>query len=136
MVLISDAPYLRMGCCPGIDSALLILIEPLPPRFSLSRVILCVHRQGTSESRLLDFTPHPTLTKPSVQPRLFNPTHSYLYVTQKDLLSSLKTTVLGFSSKFYVWEATSEQFIQTGTEQNSKKGFILIDGKDEVVSER
>lgn len=77
-----------------------------------------------------------TLTKPSVQPRLFNPMHSYIYVTQKELLSSLKTTVLGFSSKFYVWEETSEQFIQIETEHNFKKGFTLIDGKDEVVSER
>jgi hypothetical protein len=76
------------------------------------------------------------LIKPSVQPHLFNPMNSYLYVTQKDLLSSLKTTVLGFSSKFYVWEATSEQFIQIGMEQKFKKGFMLIDGKDEVVSER
>ena len=62
--------------------------------------------------------------------------HSYIYVTQKELLSSLKTTVLGFSSKFYVWEETSEQFIQIETEHNFKKGFTLIDGKDEVVSER
>ena len=39
-----------MGCCLGTDSALLIMIEPLLPRFSLSRPISCVHRQGTSES--------------------------------------------------------------------------------------
>jgi len=77
-----------------------------------------------------------TLTESSVQPRLFNPTHTYLYVTQKDLLSSLKTTVLGFSSEFHVWEATSERFIQIGTEQDLKKGFILVDGKDEVASKR
>ena len=77
-----------------------------------------------------------TLTEPSVQPRVFNPSHSYLYATQNDLLSSLKTTVLGFSSEFYVWEATSERFTQIGTENNLKKGFILVDGKDEVVSER
>jgi len=125
-----------MGYCLGIDSALLILLEPLLPRFSLNRPISCAHRQGTSKSGLLDFVSYQMLTKPSVQPRLFDPTHSYIYVTQKDLLSSLKTTVLGFSSKFYVWEATSEQFIQIETEQNFKKGFMLIDGKDEVVSER
>jgi len=88
-------------------------------------------------SRAIKTAPtYQTLTEPSVQPRLFNPTHSHLYVTQKALLSSLKTTVLGFSSEFHVWEATSERFIQIGTVQNSKKGFILVDGKDEVVSKR
>src|SRR6266436_5891990 len=82
-----------MGYCLGIDPVLLILKEPLPLRFSPNRPISCTHRKGTSESGLLVSSSFQALTKPIVQPRLFNPTQSYIDVTQKDLLSSLKTTI-------------------------------------------
>ncbi|KAF8971184.1 gamma-tubulin complex, DGRIP91/SPC98 component protein [Flammula alnicola] len=70
-----------------------------------------------------------------VQPRLVNPMNSMLYVTQNQLLVSLKMIVLGFSSQYHMWDPAKERFIQVGTEQNGKRGFVLIDGKDEVVSE-
>ncbi|KDR74981.1 hypothetical protein GALMADRAFT_69458 [Galerina marginata CBS 339.88] len=69
-----------------------------------------------------------------VQPRLYNALDSTTQVTQKDLLLSLKKTVLGLSSQYHVWDPMSERFVQVGTENSDRKGFILIDGKDEVVS--
>jgi hypothetical protein len=60
-----------------------------------------------------------------VQPILNNP----IYVTPHDLLKSLKMVVLGTSSALHTWDPVTEMFVGQG-------GLILIDGKNEIVSER
>ena len=61
----------------------------------------------------------------SVQPTVDNS----IYVSQDELIKSLKMAVLGASSALHTWDIVSERFVGHG-------GFILIDGKNEVVSER
>lgn len=61
----------------------------------------------------------------SVQPTVDNP----IYVSQDELIKSLKMAVLGTSSLLHTWDIVSERFVGHGS-------FILIDGKNEVVSER
>ncbi|KAF8149545.1 Spc98 family-domain-containing protein [Crassisporium funariophilum] len=68
-----------------------------------------------------------------VQPRTHDSTTSILYVTEQELLVSLKKTALGISSPLHNWDPLSETFIQVGAGQNRKQGIILVDGKDEVV---
>lgn len=57
-------------------------------------------------------------------------------LTQQELFLSLKSTVLGVSSPHHVWDFVSERFVPVGTTYNAKKGVLLIDGKDEIVSNR
>lgn len=72
----------------------------------------------------------------SVQPLLRDPTHVITTTTQSELLTCLKTAVLGISSRLYVWDSNLERFLQTGTENHAKAGIILVDGKDTVLTER
>lgn len=44
-------------------------------------------------------------------------------------------TVLGTSSIFHIWDALEERFVQSGVEEGHQ-GFLLVDGKDEVISQR
>ncbi|KAJ3508339.1 hypothetical protein NLJ89_g5811 [Agrocybe chaxingu] len=59
---------------------------------------------------------------------------SILSVNHRELLLSLKSTVLGISSQFHVWDSISERFAQVGTLGNGKRGVLLLDGKDDVIS--
>ncbi|KAG6917229.1 hypothetical protein DXG01_003343 [Tephrocybe rancida] len=65
--------------------------------------------------------------------RLRDPAIDMIYVTQTNILNALKTTVLGTSSVYHTWDPVAERFVPAGLE-DTKTGFILIDGKDEVVS--
>jgi hypothetical protein len=58
-----------------------------------------------------------------------------VYVTQKELLIALKMTTLGTSSVFHVWDPAVERFVQAGLGE-CKHGLLMIDGRDEVVSQR
>lgn len=58
-----------------------------------------------------------------------------VYVCQDDLLNSLKMTVLGTSSTMHIWDASSESFKQAGVDKG-KRGYLLVDAKDEVISSR
>jgi hypothetical protein len=44
-------------------------------------------------------------------------------------------TVLGNSSIYHSWDDATQKFRQIGV-QKDEKGFLLLDGKDEVVSNR
>ncbi|TFK44260.1 gamma-tubulin complex, DGRIP91/SPC98 component protein [Crucibulum laeve] len=68
-----------------------------------------------------------------VQPRLQDPGSERVYVTQEELLFSLKMTVLGTSSTLHAWDSRTERFIQART-GDGKSGLLLVDGKDEVIS--
>ncbi|KAF9448213.1 gamma-tubulin complex, DGRIP91/SPC98 component protein [Macrolepiota fuliginosa MF-IS2] len=68
-----------------------------------------------------------------VRPHLKDTSTHVVYVNQADLFSSLKMTVLGNSSVFHSWDAKSERFVQTGVGEG-ERGFLLLDGKDEVIS--
>jgi len=70
-----------------------------------------------------------------VNPRLYDPSVEMVYVSQNDLLIALKMTVLGTSSIFHTWDASIERFVQSGIGEG-KRGFLVIDEKDEVVSQR
>ena len=71
----------------------------------------------------------------SVQPRFSDPNIMVSYVTQEELLVSLKMIVLGTSSTLHTWCPSSEKFVQVGC-QDGQRGYLLVDGKDEVVSSR
>ncbi|KAG5735482.1 hypothetical protein E4T56_gene11143 [Termitomyces sp. T112] len=66
--------------------------------------------------------------------RLLDPKVEMTYITQCNTLNALKRIVLGTSSVYHTWNPEAERFIQAGVEDN-KTGCILIDGKDEVVSQ-
>ncbi|KAJ6625865.1 Spc98 family-domain-containing protein [Mycena sp. CBHHK59/15] len=68
-----------------------------------------------------------------VQPPLHDPKTELKYVTQQQLLTALKKTVLGISSPLHTWDPISETFVPTVL-QKGTRGIILVDGKDEVVS--
>ena len=72
----------------------------------------------------------------SVQPLLRDPTHVITTTTQYELLIFLKTTILGISSQLHVWDSNLERFVQVGTKNQANPGIFLIDGKDNIVSER
>ncbi|RDB16899.1 Gamma-tubulin complex component 3 [Hypsizygus marmoreus] len=66
--------------------------------------------------------------------RLRDPSVEMVYVTQDKLLNALKMTVLGTSSVFHTWDASAERFVQAGL-ADGQRGFLLMDGKDEVISQ-
>ncbi|KAJ7091104.1 Spc98 family-domain-containing protein [Mycena epipterygia] len=68
-----------------------------------------------------------------VQPRLNDPGTELKYVTQHELLTALRMTVLGISSPLHTWDPISETFVQV-VSQKGTHGILLIDDKDEVVS--
>ncbi|KAJ7352355.1 gamma-tubulin complex, DGRIP91/SPC98 component protein [Mycena albidolilacea] len=68
-----------------------------------------------------------------VQPRLNDPGIEVKYVTQHELLTALKMTVLGTSSPLHTWDPVSETFVQIVAEKGTR-GILLVDDKDEVVS--
>ncbi|XP_006457353.1 hypothetical protein AGABI2DRAFT_79403 [Agaricus bisporus var. bisporus H97] len=70
-----------------------------------------------------------------IHPRLEDPSTRVVYVKQVDLFSSLKMTVLGNSSMYHSWDDETQKFCQIGVQQG-ERGFLLLDGKDEVVSNR
>ncbi|KAJ7880996.1 gamma-tubulin complex, DGRIP91/SPC98 component protein [Mycena olivaceomarginata] len=70
-----------------------------------------------------------------VQPRLNDPGIEVKYVTQHELLTALKMTVLGTSSPLHTWDPVSETFVQIVAEKGTR-GILLVDDKDEVVSKR
>ena len=72
----------------------------------------------------------------SVQPQLYDAKTSFIYVTEQELLTSLKMTVLGISSPLHTWDSSSEKFVQSGTGNNEMRNSIIVDGKDETVSSR
>lgn len=64
-----------------------------------------------------------------------DPSTDMVYVAQDDLLNSLKMTVLGTSSTMHTWDLPSETFKQAGIGKE-KRGYLLVDAKDEVISSR
>ncbi|KAF4620414.1 hypothetical protein D9613_000179 [Agrocybe pediades] len=75
-----------------------------------------------------------TAVRTHAQPRLYDALDSTVHITQKMLLLSLKLTVLGLNSPYYVWEPSTERFVQNGGCGEKSKGNILIHGKDEIGS--
>jgi hypothetical protein len=56
-------------------------------------------------------------------------------VTQHQLLTALKKTVLGISSSLHTWDPDAQTFLQAVSKVGAR-GALLVDGKDEVVSSR
>ncbi|KAJ3560581.1 hypothetical protein NP233_g10743 [Leucocoprinus birnbaumii] len=69
-----------------------------------------------------------------VQPLVKDSRTHIVYTNQTDLFSSLKMTVLGNSSIYHSWDADLQRFVQTGVKEGGR-GFLLLDGKDEVISD-
>jgi hypothetical protein len=126
---------LRVKHCLGTDYVLSIQSMHRQQGSSPNRKVSCSRPFDISEYRSctgnLCSQPQPL----SVQPRLNDPSTEMIYVTQTELLNALKMTVLGTSSIFHTWDASKERFVQAGIEEG-KQGFLLVDGKDEVVSQR
>ncbi|KAF8070027.1 gamma-tubulin complex, DGRIP91/SPC98 component protein [Lyophyllum atratum] len=66
--------------------------------------------------------------------RLRDPSVDMVYVTQNNLLKALKMTILGTSSMYHTWDASAERFVQAGLD-DGQRGVLLMDGKDEVISQ-
>jgi len=64
-----------------------------------------------------------------------DPSTHVVYTKQSDLFLSLKMTVLGNSSIYHSWNADLQRFVQTGVKEG-ESGFLFLDGKDEVISNR
>ncbi|TFK54366.1 hypothetical protein OE88DRAFT_1675979 [Heliocybe sulcata] len=81
--------------------------------------------EGTSE----DFA----IARHHVQPQLLKDLKSGVtYVTEIELLQSLRTTVLGTSSRLFAWDATSETFQPTSPK--GERSELLVYGKDDKTS--
>lgn len=81
--------------------------------------------EGTSE----DFA----IARHFVQPPLFKDLKSDVtYVTEGELLQSLRATVLGTSSRLYQWDGLSELFQPMFA--HGKSSLLLVYGKDEKIS--
>jgi hypothetical protein len=60
-----------------------------------------------------------------------------VYVTSVNLTLALRQTVLGMSSSLHVWSAENEKLVLKAAIGNpGADDQIVIDGKDEVVSQR
>jgi hypothetical protein len=107
--------------------------EPLR-RFFQREIALYMLQRDISKLRLRS---HRSLsdTFSSVQPRVKDPSTHVVYTNQKDLFSSLKMTALGNSSVYHSWHADSQCFVQIGVKEG-ERGLLLLDGKDEVISDR
>ena len=81
-----------------------------------------------------DFHIHPDALLPSVLPRLQSRDTEVTYVSQDDILTSLKNLTLGIISPFFRWNISEERFEFRTVE--GKRRLFMIDGKDDVVSER
>ena len=67
-------------------------------------------------------------------PRLQSRDTEVTYVSQDDILTSLKNLTLGIISPFFRWNSLEERFEFRTVE--GKRRLFMIDGKDDVVSER
>lgn len=123
----------RVKHCPGIDYVFRTQRLHLQQGFSQNKKVSCLQLPDISKSAARPISIGSTYF--SVQPRLNDPTKTMVYVTQTELLNALKMTVLGTSSIFHIWNTSEERFVQSGVEEGNQ-GFLLMDGKDEVISQR
>ena len=70
-----------------------------------------------------------------LQPRLHDPDVVVIHVTPHVLWENLKMTICGTSSQLHTWDTDTERFVQVGLKPG-KQGRLLVDGKDEVISNR
>ncbi|EGO25726.1 hypothetical protein SERLADRAFT_448663 [Serpula lacrymans var. lacrymans S7.9] len=68
-----------------------------------------------------------------VQPVLSSSSANVTYVTQDEMLVSLKMVVLGTSSSLHSWDKKSETFIRVGLDKGVNHS-LLIDGRNETIS--
>ena len=76
-----------------------------------------------------------TLTRPSVNPRIHDSQTHMIHASVAEVLKSIKMILIGTSSPLYAWDSESEKFLLTSGEP-SKQGVLVIDGKDDIISER
>ncbi len=70
-----------------------------------------------------------------LQPRLHDLNTDVLHVSPLVLWQNLKVTICGASSQLHTWDTRTERFVQVGL-KDGRKGRILVDGKDEIISSR
>jgi hypothetical protein len=117
----------------GIDSGHPILLFRLQLAFFPNKKVWCL--QQLDISALFVMIQNQCSTLCSVHSPLRDPSTAIVYVTQNELLMALKMTILGTSSVFHAWDPSSERFVQAGIEEG-KHGLLMVDEKDEVVSQR
>lgn len=71
----------------------------------------------------------------SVRPLLSDADTDILYVDQQVLLGALRLVVTGTSSALHSWDHTTEKFVLRGV-QEGRHSFVVITGKDEVITAR
>ncbi len=70
----------------------------------------------------------------STRPRIYDPQEVLKHLDAEHLLKNLKSTLVGCSSSLHTWDAEVERFVLAGAEKG--KPIVILDGMDEVVSER
>ncbi|KIL66358.1 hypothetical protein M378DRAFT_75278 [Amanita muscaria Koide BX008] len=55
-----------------------------------------------------------------------------IYLSQAEFLSALRSTVLGTSSTYHVWDAKQECFVHINATEG-RQSCLIVDGKDEVI---
>lgn len=58
-----------------------------------------------------------------------------VHVGFNDLLSSIRMVLIGNASPLYWWNPTDETFVLAHVAEG-KRGVILVDGRDDVLTER
>ncbi|KIY69539.1 hypothetical protein CYLTODRAFT_420602 [Cylindrobasidium torrendii FP15055 ss-10] len=69
-----------------------------------------------------------------IQPRLYDPNLAIIHITSTTLCQNLRLTICGSASQLHTWDSNSERFVQVGL-QDGRRGRILVDGRDEAISE-
>ena len=69
-------------------------------------------------------------------PRLFSPDDQLRYLSAQDLIDCLSSTLIGNSSSIHRWDADRGRFVATDPSGEGRGVKIIIDGMDEVVSDR
>jgi hypothetical protein len=108
---------------------------PQPPSY-LSKSLRCLQRRNICTlGRVLERDSISLTFSESVHPKFRTPVVEVRYVTQGELFKSLSATILGMSSELYTWDRSLERFVLNRTIAGMES-LILLDGKDEVATER
>jgi len=71
----------------------------------------------------------------SVRPQLSSAATAIIYVKQSELLVSLRLTLMGTTSNFYIWDPQQECFVPRSV-HHDKNGVLSIIGRDETITQR
>ena len=71
----------------------------------------------------------------SIRPQLMNAATEVVYAEERELVASLRLTLMGTTSNLHGWDPQQEHFVLRGP-GNEKMGILSIIGKDEIITHR